>query len=379
MHVLVLPSWYYPPNSTDIRGRMFHQLAQSLRKANVDARIFYADLNVHSTFGNEFNYAVENDVPTWRAHQWFPPKVHSIIIKKWIEKYLVLLHEYIARQGKPDIVHAQSYLAGMVAAALRKKTGIPYVITERLSQFITEEVPRRYKPFIADTYKNANSITCVSPGLKKYLQAFTAMKIDVISNFYDGAIFYPDAAILKNDIFTWVSVGEPAKVKGLDMLMQAFGEFRKANASLKMQLIMIDRVEEKERLIEIARSYGAEHDIRWTGLISQVEMARIFRSSHVLISASRIETFGKAILEAQACGLPVIATKTDGAQHIMASVDQGILTATNDTKGLVRAMGEMFTHYARFDPQKINVLVHHRFSEAIVIHQWKELYTHIKA
>jgi glycosyltransferase involved in cell wall biosynthesis len=146
-----------------------------------------------------------------------------------------------------------------------------------------------------------------------------------------------------------------------------------------MQLVLIDRIPEKEELTKLAQSLHIENEITWTGLISQPEIATILRKSHVLISASRVETFGKAIIEAQACGLPVIATKTDGGEYILTSSQQGELADIGSPESLMRAMGKVFTGYEMYDAQKIHGIVERRFSKKVVIHQWIKLYQSVMA
>jgi glycosyltransferase involved in cell wall biosynthesis len=198
--------------------------------------------------------------------------------------------------------------------------------------------------------------------------------IKVIPNFYDEQIFYPDPSIQKNSTFTWVSVGEPANVKGLDILFHAFAALKEKMAKVQMQLILIDRIPEQEELIKLAQTLHIDQDLQWTGLIAQREIADILRKSHVLVSASRVETFGKAIIEAQACGIPVVATKTDGANYIMTSSQQGELAAIGSPESLMQAMGKVYAGYATYDPQAVHNIVERRFCKKTVILQWIKLY-----
>ena len=377
MHALILPSWYFSADSHEITGRMFHQFADAMRREGFDARIFYAELNHKSTFIKKSHHSIEDDVPTWRVNKWFPPKINSLFIRAWTARYVELIEDYIRKEGRPDIIHAQSYLAGSVALALKKKTGIPFIVTERLSDFITGRIPKRYTSMITEIFHAADYLTCVSPGLQEYLQQYTSNNIEVIPNFYDPNVFYHDPTSPKNDQFTWVTIGEPAHIKGLDILLQAYSEFRKKIPAQKMKLIMIDEVPEKQELMKSIERYGISEEIIWTGLISQKELAEILRRSHVFISASRFESFGKAIVEAQACGLPVIATRTDGANFIISSPSQGILIRINDVEEMAEAMEHVYGDYNRYDAEKIINSVSSRFSEKVVIEKWKEIYKRV--
>ena len=217
----------------------------------------------------------------------------------------------------------------------------------------------------------------MSPGLLDRMQSYTDKPIKVVPNFFDERIFYVDTNVQKNKVLTWVSIGEPAHVKGLDILLHACAGLKNKLSEAPMQLILIDQIPEKEELIKLAQSLGIADHIQWTGLITQSEIAGILRKSHALISASRVETFGKAIIEAQACGLPVVATKTDGADYIVTSSKQGELADIGSPESLMRAMGKLFTGYSTYDPDRIHDIVENRFSLKAVIHQWIKLYNSV--
>lgn len=374
MHVLVIPSWYFGFGSAEITGRMFHQFASALREKNIDARILFAEFNLKQPLKKSIYKNVEIGVPTWRGGQWFVPKLNKTIINGWTKKYVQFINEYIEQEGKPDIIHAQSYLAGLLASTVKKQFGIPFIVTERLSQFATAQIPYRYKSFIAKSFDSADAITCVSPGLKEFVSNYTSNAIEIIPNFYDDSVFNYDADVIKNKTFTFISVGEPSHTKGLDLLIEAYGKIRKANPHEKMLLVLADEIKEKNDLIGFADKYGMAHEIVWKGLVSQMELSDLMRRSHIYISASRTETFGKAIIEAQACGLPVIATKTAGALYILKDREQGLLIDLNNVASLEYAMSEMFKSYETYNSMSIHDAVDKRFSKAIVMEQWVDLY-----
>lgn len=377
MHVLILPSWYFPPGTQEIAGRMFHQLTKGLRGEDVDARLLYADYSMKGPLFKKTTFLIEDEVPTWRTFQFFPPKANAFLFRMWVSRYVNDIMSYMDKEGKPDIIHAHSYLAASVCATLQMKVRIPFIYTERLSGFILGTIPKHHYPFLPGCFEMATAITCVSPGLLSRMEPHSPKPIRVIPNFYDEEIFYLDTQVEKNKIFTWVSIGEPAHIKGLDILFTAFAILKEKLKDIPMQLLLIDRIPEKEELIKLAQSLHIENDIVWTGLISQPEIATILRKSHVLISASRVETFGKAIIEAQACGLPVVATKTDGATYIMTSPQQGTLADIGSPESLMRAMGKVFTEYASYDGKRIHEIMEKRFSKKVVIHQWMKLYQSI--
>jgi glycosyltransferase involved in cell wall biosynthesis len=377
LHILIIPSWYFPADTDEISGRMFHHLASGLRAEGIDARIFYPEYSKKGPLFNRIRHQIEAGVPTWRVYRWFPPKVNTFLYKRWIKKCVTDLRWYIKKEGRPDVIHAQSYQAASICAALHKKIQIPYIYTERLSAFLTRDIPKFHLAFFRDIYATASLITSVSPGLASIMSPHSRLPVRVIPNFFDEAIFFPDKKVKKYEAFTFVSIGEPAHTKGLDLLIPVFARLVSMHHEIPMQLILIDRIPEKEELIKLAAGAGVDKNIIWTGLITQNEIADILRQSHVLVSASRIETFGKAMIEALACGIPVVATRTDGATFILKDPALGELAEVNNPASLLKAMGKVFAAYPTYDPATIHHMTAHRFSKKEVIGQWISHYKNV--
>ena len=103
-------------------------------------------------------FEVEEDVPTWRTSQFFPPKGNAFLLKIWIGKYVKDIMAYIVKEGKPDLIHAHSYLAASVCASLQAKVKVPFIYTERLSGFVLQKIPKHH--YSIDVYKRQDH-TCL--------------------------------------------------------------------------------------------------------------------------------------------------------------------------------------------------------------------------
>lgn len=377
MHVLILPSWYFPADTQELPGRMFHHVAGALREEQMDARIFYAALHPKYIFQKSYSFKAEEGVPTWRTSGWTFPKINKAAFKLWRKKYVNALYAYITSEGKPDLIHAQSYMAGYICAQLKKETGIRYIVSERLSAFQQNTIPASHHHLIKESFDNASYITAVSPGLAGLLKKFSDRHVEVVPNFYDSRIFYVDGSISKNPVFTYVTAGEPAHVKGLDILITAFTIFMQKWPAIRARLVLADHIRERKQLTQLLETAEQLDAVIWTGLLSREELAILFRDSHVMISSSRVETFGKAIVEAQACGLPVIATPTEGAKFILGESHQGIMLKTHEPEEMADAMYELYQNYERYLSQEISATVQERFEKDIVIRTWKNLYQQV--
>ncbi len=374
MHILILPSWYFPQDSQEITGRMFHHLALGLRERAIDARILFSDYSTSSPLLKKEEHEEEGGVPTWRYRQFYPPKLTKLILSLWKNKCVSDVLDYISKEGAPDIIHAHSYLAASIASAVHRETGIPFIYTERLSAFMTDSVPDHHAILFEEIFTDAARITAVSPGMAECMREFTGRQIEVIPNFFCEELFRPDPKAEKEEKFSWISVGEPAHTKGYDLLLHAFAKLKAKYKHRPMELVLVDEIPQRDILTKLAKSLDIQDDIIWTGLITQDALAERFNRSHVMVSASRVETFGKAIVEAQACGLPVVATKTSGAKYIMESERQGLLVERNDIDALVSGMEKVMTVYTDYQSCQIADLVKHRFGKQVVMEQWIQVY-----
>ena len=73
-----------------------------------------------------------------------------------------------------------------------------------------------------------------------------------------------------------------------------------------------------------------------TGKIEPEEITNYYHASDVCISSSKHESFGKVLVEAMACGLPVVATATIGSKEIVVDGKNGFLTPIGDSAALAK-------------------------------------------
>jgi glycosyltransferase involved in cell wall biosynthesis len=79
-----------------------------------------------------------------------------------------------------------------------------------------------------------------------------------------------------------------------------------------------------------AKHLGVEKHVQWAGAVLYEEMAAFFQQGHLYLQSSRHESQGMAVLEAMACGLPVLGTRvgvTAELAHLAATDDAAKLAA----------------------------------------------------
>jgi L-malate glycosyltransferase len=96
--------------------------------------------------------------------------------------------------------------------------------------------------------------------------------------------------------------------------------------------------------VEASRLAGC---VRFPGRLDEEELPRLLASLDLLVSASRSEAFGLAMVEAMACGVPVVATATEGAKEVVEHDSNGLLVPVGDVNALASSITALLEDDAR--------------------------------
>lgn len=147
--------------------------------------------------------------------------------------------------------------------------------------------------------------------------------VALIHNGVDHNLFYPDR-IKSNDIdmVQFCTIYAPVKIKGLDITFAAFEKARKEKPSIRLVVFGAGK---------LTKDYPLPEGAIYIENPSQAKIREIYAGSIAYIFSSRSEGFGLPILEALACGCPVIATKAGCAPDFIVNGVNGYL---NDIDGV---------------------------------------------
>lgn len=119
------------------------------------------------------------------------------------------------------------------------------------------------------------------------------------------------------------------------VILAAAGVIHNTNA----HLLIVGDGQQKENLINLCKSLGIDSRTHFTGFIAdKTELARMYRTSNVFVTASEIETQGIVILEAAACGLPIVAVKATCIPEVVHEAENGFLSEPGDIEGLSQSI-----------------------------------------
>jgi teichuronic acid biosynthesis glycosyltransferase TuaC len=279
-----------------------------------------------------------------------------------------------------DLIHANfGYPDGVVAAKLSERYKVPFVITEHASWVPwMENYPkaRRHAVWAARRCSFHIAVSCFA---RKTIVRFTgeSEKLRVVPNGVDAEVFTPYMNGERADPDQILYVGFMRHVKGIDVLLTAMKQVIRKNPRLRLVLvgggIYRHSREQELDLYEMAKTLGIENNVTFAGIKTPREVAEYMRQSALLVLPSRAETFGAVLVEALACGTPVVATSCGGTEDIV-NDEVGRLVPKENPNELARAICDVASGRDRFDASKLRRYALDNFSWGEIARRTVDLY-----
>jgi glycosyltransferase involved in cell wall biosynthesis len=281
----------------------------------------------------------------------------------------------LRRAGRsPDVIHAHVYSAGLVAL-LAARGRYPVVLSEHHTDFIEERVKGRDARIARYVFRHAELVCPVSERLMGCLKQFEpAGRYEVVPNVVDVEPFL-EAAEHRAER----SAGPPrllvvaglTRQKGLEYLLQALGELSSAGAAFTLDVL--GEGPERGRLESLARERRLEALVQFHGARPRAEVASYMARSDVLVMPSVVETFGIAVVEALAVGLPVIATTALPDHRLVSDRGFGLIVPPADPSALRDALARILDHGWTVPADAAANFVR-SFSPQVVAQRWAAVY-----
>ncbi len=250
-----------------------------------------------------------------------------------------LFFKLIHTRNSFDIIHAHSHLFFSTnLCALVRKLGSPrLVITNHglISQTVPLWVHKIYIPTIAKwTFKSADKIICYTEKEKSMLEklGIDPDKILVIHNGTDTDTFVPCGKEKNNNQILWIGRFTPGK--GVEYLIDAFNILLKEYPDFK--LLMIGRGHLKENIEQKIRDLNLSKNIIIREFIPNSELPEIYQNSDIFVLPSLNEGVPRTILEAMACGIPVVCTELPQLVDVVDGC--GLLVPVKDSQALAEGI-----------------------------------------
>ena len=193
--------------------------------------------------------------------------------------------------------------------------------------------------------RNATHVICVSEATKKDLMQYLAVeeaKITVIHNGIDHSVFKPSPVNDGRFSAPYVLyVGSERPRKNLACLLRAFAALKDRGprfASLRLLKVGSPGRSDAFRTATLAeaRRLGIDRDIDFVDYVSDQDLAVIYSNALALVYPSLYEGFGLPVVEAMACGCPVVTTNVSSLPEVAGSA--ALLVDPHDPAGFAEAL-----------------------------------------
>lgn len=384
MHILFIPSWY-PTYKNPISGTFFREQAHALKRAGHQVGVIYPQLRSlklirKSLFGWPAGITYENDdgIPTYGLHGWaWLPIIPRLNINLWVKAGERLFERYVSDRGRPDLIHAHSCLLGGVLAARLKATyGISYLITEHSSAYHSSLIHSWQRLHVSEALSKASALVTVSPQLGHLIESNFGDAVHPwvwIPNMVDVAFCTSIQYQRKetNRPFQFLNIGLLTEKKGQADLIRAFARQFIGNEDVQLRIGGDGPV--RSKLERLTADLGINDRVIFLGMLSRDEVRKEMQACDAFVLSSHYETFGIVLVEALACGKPVVATRCGGPECIV-HADNGLLIPVHDEIALGNAMSTLRLSISRYDPEVIRNDCIARFGPSTVIDQLTSLY-----
>jgi glycosyltransferase involved in cell wall biosynthesis len=251
------------------------------------------------------------------------------------------------RRFGPDVVHTHLYYGNVMGRiAARLAGGAPVVTTLHNPDYTFEA--RRTPLFRArkllDRWTGARNAALVAVSravAEDFRRHMGWPNIRVVPNGVDLRSFAPGgdtraAAEWPSPGLRLLSVGRLHRQKGHRVLLDAMARARSTGATLS--LLVAGEGAERGPLEAQAAGPGLHGHVRFAG---RRDVRPLLAAADVFVFPSLYEAVGIALLEAMACALPVVASRTGGIPEVVEDGVSGVLVAPGDADDLARALAEL--------------------------------------
>lgn len=345
----LFPNSVHPAHGVFVRQRLQHLVATHEVAVRVIAPVPWYPPLAPGPAGYVSYRAVpdiENIGPFVVSHPRYPvlPKIGMTVAPALLALALLpAIKRTIAAEGPFDLIDAHYfYPDGVAAAWLAKKVGLPLVITARgtdINLIPKYELPRRQILWAAS---QAAWVITVCDALRDELirLGVPASKVVTLRNGFDPALFHPvDRAAARSELgiagTTLLSVGHLIERKGHHIVIEALASLPGVN------LLVVGTGAMERKLRAQVERLGLGGRVRFEGAVDQARLKRYYSACDALVLASSREGMANVLIEAIACGCPVVATNSWGTPEVIASDAAGVLVDERSPGGFAQGIRKL--------------------------------------
>lgn len=359
MKLLWLASWY--PNRLDLYTGDFIQRHARSVSLYCDVEVIFVKKDPGLLPGTSAVVKSESGALSEQVIYYNPRKINIPLADKILsflqykKIYRQAVKQYIQEHGKPSFIHVHVAMnAGLIALWAKRKFKIPYLLTEHWAGYLPAANPNiRDLNFVIRQYhknviQNASECSFVSIFLQQVLkQTYRMQNTRVIPNVVDTDVFYP-AEKQPSGKLRFIHVSTMLYQKNPEAILYALSLLKE---DFDFEMLLYGPV--TPDLQQLIKTLGLEEMVLLQGEVPQGELAKAMQQSDALVLYSRFETFGCVLIEANACGIPVIVSNLEVFHEIVEDGVNGIFAAGERPEALAEKLKQFILQKDQFNKKLI--------------------------
>lgn len=313
---------------------------------------------------------IPHTIYPFKPLEWRQPLASLSATLRWYKLF---------RQIRPSLIHANGFELSRSFSVAAAISGIPYITHVRFpvepdgARWTLRSLPKP-AAFIFNSHAMMDSLWQNLSKLAPHSKAYVAHNAVDLENFAPAP--WPHGLTLRIGI-----VANFAPFKRHEDFLRMAAEMIAARQDLEFWIVGEDTQGTGRRaaLEQLARELEVDSHVRFLGHRSDIP--EIMRQLHLLVVPSQFEPFGRVVIEAMACGRPVIGSRDGGIPEIIEEGKTGYLIEVGDWKGFARAALDLLADREKWTSmsQSASAVARNRFSIAAHVMQIIGIYRGILA
>jgi phosphoheptose isomerase len=309
-----------------------------------------------------------------------------------LDPFVDFIVDFVGREGERyDLLHANFFLSGYVAAELKRRLEIPFVITFHalgrirvIHQGEADEFPEERGAIEDRIVDEALAIIAECPEEKAQLVEYYGAepeRISLIPGGVDPAVFWPierkrarKVLGLPDDGPLVLQLGRMVPRKGVENVIRGLAHLVEDHGIPARVVVVGGEVETPDpeltpeigRLQRVAEEVGVADRVIFTGSRRRDVLRYYYSAADIFVSTPWYEPFGITPLESMACATPVIGARVGGIQYTVVDGETGYLVPARDPTALAQRMADLLT-----DPEKLRLFGQNGLERAGRVFTWQ--------
>ncbi|HDS11715.1 MAG TPA: glycosyltransferase family 1 protein [Candidatus Wirthbacteria bacterium] len=239
-----------------------------------------------------------------------------------------------------QLIHANDYKPALMACLAAKIWGIPLIWTIHGPAYNLQNPLK--KKLLSFCLKRLISVSHFSA---QRLAAYPESKLEIIPIGIDTDKFQPSTGKTRSpkQPLTITNIGRFDRIKRLETTILAMHVLKQTNLDFRLLLVANDFHNQPEdyhqEILDLIQAKQLQDSIKIMPFTDPIQ--NIYEQTDILISTSSFETLGLTIMEAMACGIPVISTRSGGPEETILDGQTGYLIETDDHQALADKINQL--------------------------------------